>query len=148
LGFVGLLALGYGASSVMTSCPAEAQVCTCSLCVYAAGGVSTAISIISSAIVVPAITAAGSLVTAYLALAMAAFVEHVIGKFNTLVQHFIGVIDGLWRQLEVAMMQQTRQLNTMDVDQTRTWGSFADAADINRAHKQKSMGEAASHREY
>lgn len=148
-GFLVMLAAGYMATSMVTSCPAGAASCKCSLCVYSGisslGGV---IGTIGAAIVLPAIATATSLILAYMALAFTAFIEQVVSKWLTVVDNIISWFDTFfYYNLKPAMQQQTRQLNTIDTDQARGWGGFADAVDTNRAHKEIYLQEVKSHRE-
>ena len=149
LGLLLLVMTGYGATSIMTSNDADAQMCHCGICVYAAQGLATVLGQIAAGIIYPAIAAAAGFVIAYMALAMAAFVAQMVEKFFTVAQNFVSWFDTFFSfNLIPAMQQQTRQLNTMDVDQVRTWGGNADVQDISRVRKELYTMEAESVSEY
>lgn len=142
LGFIVMLATGYTATSVVTSCPAQAQ-CVCGICVYITSGIIVVVSEIMSGIVIPAIEAAAGLIITYMGLAFTAFVEQVAGKWSTVADNFVGWFDAMYfYNLLPAMQQQTRQLNVADADQTRTLTGFTDSADQSRVQKDLAINEA------
>lgn len=133
LGFLVMLATGYTTTSVVTSCPAQAQACVCGICIYAAQGMASVLAQIGSGIIMPAITAATGIVIAYSALAFTAFSSQVSGKMATLVLNFVGWFDTFFGyNLKPAMQMQTRQLATADVDQSRSLSGLTDAQNMSR----------------
>lgn len=147
-GFIGLFVAAYLTTSAVTSCPANAATCSCSICVYASGGLATSITTITSSTIIPGISAAGSYVTSYQSLAFTSFANQVVGKFTTLQDNFIGWFDTFdGYNLKPAMQAETRQYNVNDVDQARAWAGFADVTDQNRAKRHMEVMEVQTHRE-
>lgn len=145
-----MLGVGYLSTSIMTSCPAGAGACTCSICVYnGPSSTSGVIATISSSLTIPAIATATSLINAYYNLAMGAYAGQFAEKFSTLTYNLISWFNTFWYYALLPDMQKmTQQLNTIDTEQARAWAGFQDAVDEARTRRDIMDTEVNSHREY
>lgn len=148
-GFLAFFVAGYVSTSIVTSCPAEAQVCKCSVCTYTGpSSLASVLGIIYASIIGPALVTAQAMISAYYTLAITAFTEQIISKFEIVASNFVDWFDTFWYyNLRPAMQGMTEQLNTADTDQARAWGGFADSVDLNRTHREQFIDQAQTHRE-
>ncbi len=149
IGFVAFMSAGYLSLNVATSCNANAQICHCSICTYAAGGMITQLG----AVVTPwvsgyAIPFAYASVTTQFELAMMGFTTAVAAKIFETQQNMVKWWDEFWNyNLLPAMKAMTVQLNVRDADQSRAMGAMGDAMDANRTNLALMEEEIQSHRE-
>ncbi|HYD18809.1 MAG TPA: hypothetical protein VEF76_10060 [Patescibacteria group bacterium] len=146
---IAMLGIGFVTMNVMTSCKAEAQVCTCgTLCTYI--GMPTAAL---TQIMATPITSGVAIATAYLSVYYAWAMETGFGlsvaqKIYEVSNNQIDWWDTFWYyNLRPAMMDMTDQLVTMDKHQDLQMGKFNDVQNLNRTNRDMMKQEIASHRE-
>ncbi len=146
VGLVAFMAAGYLSLNVATSCKSQAQ-CACSLCTYAAGGMSTAITLVNTSTTLPGIGIATARITAKFVEAMVAFDLAVAAKIFEVGRNINDWFDVFWTyNLRPAMQAMTVQLNTADADQSNMTGMFADGVDANRTNLALMGTEIETHR--
>lgn len=146
LGVVAFMAAGYLSLNVATSCKSQAQ-CVCSLCTYAAGGMSTAITLVNSMTTLPGIGIATARITAKFVEAMLAFDMAVAAKIAEVGKNINDWFDVFWLyNLRPAMQAMTVQINTADSDQSNLIGQFTDGFDANRTNMALMGVEIETHR--
>lgn len=146
VGFVAFMATGYLSLNVATSCKSQAQ-CACSLCTYAAGGMSTAITLVNTSTTLPGIGIATARITAKFVEAMVAFDLAVAAKIFEVGRNVNDWFDVFWiYNLRPAMQAMTVQLNTADADQSNMTGQYADGVDANRTNLALMGTEIETHR--
>lgn len=146
LGFLGLLTTGFFAMNVVTSCPAEAQLCACDICIYP-GGMTAPLSLIFSTVVFPGITYITTTLAAYYTLVSVAYTLHVTDKITDVTRDWIAWWDTFWYyNFKPALQDMTDQLNTMDATQGREDGGYKDASDLNRTKLLLDEAEIDAHR--
>lgn len=145
-GFVAFMAAGYLSLNVATSCKSQAQ-CVCSLCTYAAGGMSTAITMVNTTTTLPGIGIATARITAKFVEAMVAFDLAVAAKIFEVGRNINDWFDVFWiYNLRPAMQAMTVQLNTADADQSNMIGMYNDGVDANRTNLALMGTEIETHR--
>lgn len=146
VGLVAFMAAGYLSLNVATSCKSQAQ-CVCSLCTYAAGGMSTAITLVNTGTTLPGIGIATTRITLKFTTAMVAFDLAVAAKIFEVGRNINDWFDVFWTyNLRPAMQAMTVQLNTADTDQANQIGSFTDSVDANRTNMAIAQTEIDTHR--
>lgn len=134
VGVIGFMMAGYLSLNVTTSCKAQAQ-CVCSLCTYAAGGMSTAITLVNTTTTLPGIAIATTQISLKFLEAMAAFNMAVAAKVLEVGKNMTDWFDVFWLyNLRPAMQAMTIQINTADSDQSNMVGQFTDGFDANRTN--------------
>jgi len=146
LGVVAFMAAGYLSLNVATSCKSQAQ-CACSLCTYAAGGMSTAITLVNTSTTLPGIIIATARISAKFIEAMLAFDMAVAAKIAEVGKNINDWFDVFWLyNLRPAMQAMTVQINTADSDQSNLIGQFTDGFDANRTNMALMGVEIETHR--
>lgn len=146
VGLVAFMAAGYLSLNVATSCKSQAQ-CVCSLCTYAAGGMSTAITLVNTGTTLPGIGIATTRITLKFTTAMVAFDLAVAAKIFEVGRNINDWFDVFWTyNLRPAMQAMTVQINTADTEQGSQIGSFADGVDANRTNMALLQTEIDTHR--
>jgi hypothetical protein len=143
------LAMGYVATNVATSCPAEAQTCNCSTCVFAGPtSVSGVLYIIMGQLVGISIPIVTGLIIANMTIAAVAFGEVVAKKAYDVADRITSWIDTFWYyNLLPALQAMTAQLSTQTTDQERAVVNYTDAADMNRRQIELEQQTIEDHRE-
>lgn len=146
VGICAFMLAGYLSLNVATSCKSQAQ-CVCSLCTYAAGGMSVAINLVNTTTTIPGITIATTMITAKFAEAMIAFDMAVAAKILEVGKNLNDWFDTFWLyNLRPAMQAMTVQLNTADADQSNLIGQYTDSMDANRTNMALMGTEIETHR--
>jgi hypothetical protein len=140
IAFLGLFLAGYVATSVKTSCQADAQLCctggpgTATDCISIFFGVGPAMAVLDAAVVAPGVLYATASITLYYLVSMAQFAIKVIMKTGTVINNWVGWWDSFWYyDMSPALQDMTKQLQVMDSLQARAIGGFKDAVALNRA---------------
>lgn len=152
LAIFGLLALfvtGYTATSVVTSCEAEAQVCCNTMCISPYGGVAASLGTIFAAVIVPDMSyMAIFALPAYYAQATLSFSVKVVNEIGKVTSHWDNWWDTFWNyNFSPALRDMTKQLATLNADQARAIGSFNDMMDRQRSFVEKQHQQIVSRRE-
>lgn len=138
--FVAMVTVGYLTMSVATSCPAQAQVCTCGICVAQGPTSVSALFAMVSAQTATQIGVATGLINAQYALAAEAFALQATIRFGQVVMDIEDWFDTFWFYNEKPSMQaMTEQKNVMDSIQATTMSTFRDGAELLRTNHM--MGE-------
>jgi hypothetical protein len=145
-GFVALFAAGYMATSVVTSCTADAQVCCQSTCIAPWQGITAPLAEVTVGIAITGIAYTILTVGAFYALTLGEFAIKVIEEVGTINRHWLNWWDTFWGySLHPALQDMSRQLAALDVDQARAIGSFNDMLQRNRIIKKRLARESKSH---
>lgn len=146
---IAMLGAGFITMNVMTSCKANAQVCTCgTICTYV--GMPTAgLTQVFASPITSGVLFATTYLSIYYAWAMeTGFGLSVAEKIYEVSQNQIDWWDTFWYyNLRPAMMDMTDQLVTMDKHQDVQMGKFADVQNMNRTNRDMMRQDIASHRE-
>lgn len=148
-GLVACLGLTFLSYNVVTSCDANAQVCTCgTICTYA-GAPSAALAQIFASPITSGITFATAYLIGYFVWAMeTGFLMSVAEKIFEVSRNQRDWWDTFWYyNLRPAMMDMTDQLSVMDKQQDLGLAKFADVENMNRTNLAMMKQDIASHRE-
>ncbi len=131
--FLGMLTVGYLTMSVATSCPAQAQVCSCGICVLQGKTAVSAVFLEISAQTATQIGIATGIINTQYALAAEAFGLQAAARFGQVIIDIMDWFDTYWYYNEKPAMQaMTEQANVMDAIQTATMSTFRDGAEMLR----------------
>ncbi|MDD9900230.1 MAG: hypothetical protein OXT65_04560 [Alphaproteobacteria bacterium] len=150
-GFFALFTLGYTATSVVTSDQAQAQIpswCFNMSCTSPFTGVAVELGIIMGRTFTTGMFYVVGSLSVYFAVAMASFDLQVIQAISATLNKWLDFWNTMWRyNMEPAFQDMTDQLTTMNTDQARAIGSFADMMDKNRAIRKLREEQVRAHRE-
>lgn len=133
--FLAMITVGYLTMSVATSCPAEAQACSCGICVAQGPTSVSALFAVVSAQTAAQIGTATGLINAQYALAAEAFALQATIRFGQIVMDIDDWFDTFWYYNEKPSMQgQTEQANVMDSMQAAAMSTFRDGAEVLRTN--------------
>lgn len=136
IAFLAMITVGYLTISVVSSCPAEAQLCGCSVVCVMQGPTSvSALYAMVTAQSSAQITTATGLINTQYALAAEAFSLQAAIRFAQVVFDIWDWFDTFWYYNEKPSMQaQVEQANVMETVQATTMSMFRDAADTIRSN--------------
>lgn len=130
--FVAMMTIGYLSISAVTSCPAEAQACSCGACVALTPGVGPSFIAVSKQAALQ-ISAATNIIVAQYTLAAEAFALQAVTRFGQIVTDIDDWYDTYWYYNErPAMQAAVEQDNVQEAMQTATLSMFRDAAEQAR----------------
>jgi hypothetical protein len=149
-GFLALFVAGYTATSVVTSCDAQAQACCAGItgteCMGAFTGVTPGLAALFVADILPGLLYATLSVSVYYAAIMAEFMVYVMEEVGDVTNHWLKWWDTFWfYNFSPALQDMTRQLVVLDADQARAIGAINDMLVRNRTISQRSARESKSH---
>lgn len=148
-GLVACLGFGFMSYNVVTSCDAQAQVCTCgSLCTFIGAPTAALFQVFATPITSGIVLATGYLIGYWVYAMEVGFALSVGEKIWEVSQNQVGWWDTFWYyNLRPAMMDMTDQLTTMDKHQDLQLAKFADVQNMNRTALSAMQQDIASHRE-
>jgi hypothetical protein len=154
LGMVVLLVTGYTATSVVSSCTAQAQVCCAgwsdSQCIGPFDGIALAlgVGIFGATIAVDVTLIALTTIPVYYAQAIISFGIKVIQKIGKVIDHWYAWWDTTWNyNMSPALKDMARQITVINTDQAKQLGMFADAMNRQRADIIRKREAIQAHRE-
>ena len=133
--FLAMITVGYLTMSVATSCPAQAQVCSCGICVMQGPTSVSGLFATVSAQTAAQIGTATGLINAQYALAAEAFALQATIRFGQIVMDIDDWFDTFWYYNEKPSMQgMTEQDNVMASMQAAAMSTFRDGAEVLRTN--------------
>lgn len=133
--FVAMITVGYLTMSVATSCPAQAQTCSCGICVMQGPTSVSGLFATVSAQTAAQIGTATGLINAQYALAAEAFALQATIRFGQIVMDIDDWFDTFWYYNEKPSMQgMAEQDNVMASMQAAAMSTFRDGAEVLRTN--------------
>lgn len=148
-GLIACLGFSFLSYNVVTSCDANAQVCTCgSLCTFIGAPTAALFQVFATPITSGIVFATGYLIAYWVYAMEVGFALSVGQKIWEVSQNQIAWWDTFWYyNLRPAMMDMTDQLSTMDKHQDLQLAKFADVQNMGRTGLAAMQQDISSHRE-
>jgi hypothetical protein len=149
-GFLTLFTAGYVATSVVTCKQAWAPGCNCNFCVYAAGGIMTALAQILAGVITPGMaTVSSSIMTYYGTIQMPNFLSAVSSEIDITSTNIRQWWEMFWSYaVGPSLQSMTRQLSAIDTWQSLQLANMTDGAEMNRLVRTIHEEEVESWREH